>query len=232
MAVRFGRYFRTPRPSQPNTAVPDIGPSVLASIVPTPTPVPTPRTVQSIPFQTPSPLLGRLQLRLDMLHQQLMSELTPRQSARGGNIPDPIAVESIGHVGSRFVAGRAEFPPPGVAEAFIYNTVQSARTVIGQLVGRSVDAPRGSRTRISLETTSPEAQGSPESALRHETAHHVLASEGIPRTEHHPIISRARDPATGSGVDFRLLEMAVFQPRELSRRRLRLAFRELRRQQR
>lgn len=228
MAVRFGGYFRTPRVSQPHAAVPDIGPST----VPIPTPVPTPRVAQSIPSSTPSPLLGRLQLRLDMLHQQLISELTPRQLARSGNIPDPIAVESIQRVGDRFVAGRAEFPPSGVAEAFIYNTVQSARTVVGQLMGRDTDTPRGSRTRISLETTSPEAQGSPESALRHETAHHVLASEGIPRTEHHPLISRARDPAAGSGVDFRLLEMAVFQPRELSRRRLRLAFRELRRQQR
>ncbi len=226
MAVRRTTYFRTPRPLEERSPILGLGQPAAGPIIPTPAPVPTPQRVQSVPSRTPSPLLGRFQLRLDMLHVQLMSELTPRQRRMGGNIPEPIAVESIQQIGDRFVAGRSEFPPPGVAAEAIYNTIQSVRAAFG------ADVPRGARTRISLELTSPEAKSSPESALRHETAHHLLAAEGIPRAEHHPIIRRASAPGTDTGADFRLLQMAVLRPEELYRRRMRARLQELRRRNR
>lgn len=194
-------------------------PSRTTSPTPSRPPSPTPQPAATPPSRTRVPAL---QQRVDVLHAQIMSELTPAQRSRAGKIPTPKVVESIGRVGEREVAGRAIVPPQGRVAGLIFRGVQAVK---GQPV-RS--------TRIALSTSNPEA------ALRHETAHQVLGTQGIPVQEHHPIIRRARTPGTTSGVNFRLLQTAMEahrapteeQRRRLSRQRLKLGAAERRRSNR
>lgn len=226
MAVRFSRYFQSPRPSITNRLSGEEASSSMFNLM-------APIGATFSEERRTEFRLRELQRNIVRLQGQIVPrELTIAQRRSAGDIPRPQAVQDIAGGASW---GRAYYPPPGIqsSDFGLFINRQLSRGPLKKIW------PDARRTLIALESQSAEEVDVP-LTLRHEIGHHVLASQGIPSGEHERLLAQAEPHGTTRGIDYRLLQTAIEafrtptaeQQMRLSRRRLRLAFRELRRQRR
>lgn len=185
--------------------------------VPTSTPVPSNYSSTPTPIPAPeNPTTVRKREKFERFSQgvaraftKVLGEATPAQRQLLKDVT-PKAVESIGTVGGKEVAGRTYYPAPGRTAAIVTGGLQA------------VGAVPQSGIRISQK-----AKGQPiRDVVRHEAAHATLFKSNVPVGKQHDIMKLARFPTgpkevKGGGRD----PLTVSRPTQLSLRALPTAVR-------